>query len=129
MIEMTNGEVMQAAQALEELGRERLPVAGALRVRKVTRAVQAHLQDVEAVRVDLLKRNGETDAVGELLTGEDGQVLFRDDEAQADFAREYEALMAETWQTEYGVRVSDLGNIEVRPSVLVGLGALLEDTE
>jgi len=128
VIEMTNGEVMQAAKALEELGRERLPVPGALRVRKVTRAVQAHLADVEAVRMDLLKRHARTDEAGELVLGEGGIATFEDG-AQADFAREYEALMAETWQTEYGVRVSDLGSIEVRPSVLVGLGALLEDTE
>lgn len=128
MIEMTNGELMGAAKALEELGRERLPVAGALRVRKVTRAVQAHLQDVEAVRVDLLKRHARTDEAGELVLGEGGIATFEDG-ARERFAADWEALLAETWQTEYGVRVSDLGNIEVRPSVLVGLGTLLEETE
>lgn len=128
MIEMTNGELMGAAKALEELGRERLPVAGALRVRKVTRAVQAHLQDVEAVRVDLLKRHARTDEAGELVLGE-GDIATFEDGARERFAADWEALLAETWQTEYGVRVSDLGNIEVRPSVLVGLGTLLEETE
>ena len=126
MIEMTNGEVIQAAQALEELGRERLPVPGALRVRKVTRAVQAHLQDVEAVRMDLLKRHARTDEAGELVPGEGGIATFEDG-ARERFIADWEALLAERVEFEYGVRVSDLGNIEVRPSVLVELGALLEE--
>lgn len=128
MIEMTNGEVLQAAQALEELGRERLPVPGAPRVRKVTRAVQAHLADVEAVRMDLLKRHARTDEAGELVPGEGGIATFEDG-AKERFIADWKALLAERVEFEYGIRVSDLGNIEVRPSVLVGLGALLEEGE
>lgn len=127
MIEMTNGEVMQAAQALEELGRERLPVPGALRVRKVTRAVQAHLADVEAVRMDLLKRHARTDEAGELVPSEGGIATFESDEARERFTADWEELLAERVEFEYGVRVSDLGAIEVRPAVLVKLGPLLEE--
>lgn len=126
MIVMNNGELVAANRALNELAEERLPVAGALRVRRLLREVQAHLDDVEAVRKELLRRHGEVGEDGQLALDASGNATFEGD-ALVAFLSEYEELMAQTAEYERGLTVADLGQIEVKPAVLVGLGALLEE--
>lgn len=126
MIRITNGELRQAAGALSELARARLPVVGALRLRKLIRAVDARLEDVEAVRMDLLKRHAELDESGAITWSEDGRARLSDEAEQA-FAREYEELMSQEAEFDRGIRPEDLGSIEVAPLTLLQLGSLLED--
>ena len=126
MIEMSNADVMSAGQALAELSQERLPVSGAVRVRKVVRAVQAHLDDVEAVRKELLNRYACKCEDGKLILDERENATF-DGDGLERFQADYAELMAQTAEFERGLAVADLGSIEVRPAVLVGLGTLLEE--
>lgn len=127
---MNNVEAQQALQALTELARVKLPVSGALRVRKIIKALQAHMEDVEAVRIDIIGRYAKRDEDGHIITEnnqENGTVVFEDDDAKAEFLGEYQKLMAETWETDLTIRVSDLGSGEIEPAVLIALGDLLEE--
>ena len=128
MIEMSNIDVQRAAEALRELSQERLPVAGALRARKVIRVVQAHLDDVEGVRKELLSRYACKDEHAQLVLDERGNATF-DDDGLERFQADYLELMEQTVEFEHGLTVADLGSIEVRPATLVALGALLEEGE
>lgn len=124
MIATTNGELVAANRALNELAQERLPVAGALRVRQVLRAVKAHLEDVDAVIAQIVERHAVHGDDGQIVQPSPGMVALTE-EGQA----EYIELMRQPAEFERGVRVTDLGAIEVKPSVLVELGALLEESE
>ena len=128
MIELSNMDVQRAAEALRELGQERLPVAGALKVRKLVKAVQAHLDDVEGVRKELLSRYACKDEHDQLVLDERGNATFEADGLQ-QFQADYLELMEQTVEFEHGLTVADLGSIEVRPATLVALGALLEEGE
>ena len=128
MIEVTCGMLMEARSALQELGKLRLPVVGALRVTRLLKEVQGHLDDVETVRKELLERHGEKGADGQLVIDEHGNVTFADD-AWQKFQADYEELMSHQVQIQHSVRVVDLGSIEIAPSTLLALGDLLEDTE
>lgn len=128
MIELSNMDVQRAAEALRELSQERLPVAGALKVRKVIKAVQAHLDDIEAVRKDVLSRHARKDEKGELVLDERGNATFEGDGLEG-FQADYTELMMQTATFERGLTVADLGSITVRPATLVALGALLEEGE
>lgn len=122
-----NAELGRAAEALKALAAERLPVIGALRVRKLTRALTEHIADVEGVRKELLDRYGQK--------GEDGRLVVEGDrislvpETMLEFQAEFATLMAGEFTTEYPLRVSDLGVGEIAPQVLIGLGELLDEGE
>lgn len=121
---VSNGELVTANRALNELAEERLPVAGALRVRRLLREVRAHLEDVDAVIAQIVDRHGVRGEDGEIEQPSPGMVLLSD-EGQAEYA----ALLAQEAEIEHGLRVSDLGSIDVKAATLLALGSLLEESE
>ncbi len=123
---LTNAQVIEALGALRQLAQERVPVAGALRMRQVIRALQARFEDVEAERKKLLEQHADKDAKGDLLVKANAY-QFADDEARQAFEAGYRELMAAEWEHGYGIREKDLGSIEVSTAVLLQLGPLLED--
>jgi hypothetical protein len=122
---LKNAELGRAVEALKALSAERLPVIGALRVRKLTRAVAEHLEDVEGVRKGLLERYGQKGEDGKLIV--EGNAVPLIPETMLEFQAEFAALMAGEWSTEYSLRVSDLGKGDIAPQVLIDLGGLLDE--
>ena len=128
MIEAKYSDLIAASTALAELAQQRLPVVGALRVQKVIKAVQGHLDDAEVVRKQLLDRHARKDKHGELACDDQGNATF-DDDGMERFRSDYVELMGQQVEIEHGIRVSDLGSIEIAPATLLALGALLEEGE
>jgi hypothetical protein len=124
---LKNAELGRAIEALRSLAAERLPVIGALRVRKLTRAIAEHIADVEGVRKELLERFGQKDADGKLII-ESNQIPLIP-ETMLEFQAEFATLMAGEFTTEFPVRVSDLGKGEIAPQILIDLGGLLDEGE
>ena len=124
---LKNAELGRAIEALRSLAAERLPVIGALRVRKLTRALAEHITDVEGVRKGLLDRYGKKDEDGKLII--EGNQIPLIPETMLEFQAEFATLMAGEFTTEYPVRVSDLGKIDIAPQVLIDLGGLLDEGE
>ena len=122
---LKNADLGRAIEALRSLAAERLPVIGALRVRKLTRAIAEHIEDVEGVRKGLLDRYGKKDADGKLII--EGNQIPLIPETMLEFQAEFATLMASEFTTEYPVRVSDLGKGEIAPQVLIDLGGLLDE--
>jgi len=122
---LKNAELGRAIEALRSLAAEKLPVIGALRVRKLTRALAEHITDVEGVRKELLDRFGQKDADGKLIV--EGNQIPLIPETMLEFQVEFAALMAGEFTTEYPVRVSDLGKGDIAPQVLIDLGGLLDE--
>jgi hypothetical protein len=124
---LKNAELGRAIEALRSLAAERLPVIGALRVRKLTRAIAEHIADVEGVRKGLLDRYGKKDEDGKLII--EGNQIPLIPETMLEFQAEFATLMAGEFTTEYPVRVSDLGKGEIAPQILIDLGGLLDEGE
>ena len=122
---LKNADLGRAIEALRSLAAERLPVIGALRVRKLTRALAEHATDVEAIRKELLDRFGQKGEDGKLII--EGNQIPLIPETMLEFQAEFATLMASEFTTEYPVRVSDLGKGEIAPQVLIDLGGLLDE--
>jgi len=122
---LKNAELGRAIEALRSLAAERLPVIGALRVRKLTRALTEHIEDVEGVRKGLLDRYGKKDEDGKLII--EGNQIPLIPETMLEFQAEFATLMAGEFTTEFPVRVSDLGKIDIAPQILIDLGGLLDE--
>ena len=122
---LKNAELGRAIEALKALAAERLPVSGALRVRKLTRSLTEHIEDVEGVRKELLERYGRKGEDGKLII--EGNTVPLIPETALEFQGEFLVLMTGEWSTEYPLRVSDLGKGEIAPQVLIDLGGLLDE--
>ena len=81
-------------------------------------------ETIDAVIAQIVERHALRDDDGNVQQPSPGMVSLTE-----DGQREYVELMGQPAEFERGVRVADLGAIEVKPSVLVELGALLEESE
>ena len=113
---MTNGELILAQPILIELMRAKVnwkPKA-ALRLRRIYRAIQGPIQDLEQLRQDLFKKYGRMDRdTGNLLIEKDGNVIFSNDEAREKFVEEWAevgTLEVELENPLEGLEVSRLPN-------------------
>lgn len=130
---IANAEALTVLDGLNDLAQLKLPVAGALRIRKVTRALQEHWRDVLEVRAQLARECCVLGDDGEPVQEkqEDGSVVspFRDDDARDEFQQRWGELMAEEFSHPFGVEVAHLGNIEVTAATLLKLGEFLVEPE
>ena len=134
---ITNAEVAPAVNAIETLIQRPLPVRGALRIRKVRKALLAHWNDLEEVRQDILRRHAETDKNGRAVTRrpegapEDArpEIVWLTPDAEAEANAAYNELLAEPFELSHGIEVEHLGNVEITPLLAVELGGVLIDPE
>ena len=128
---ITNAEVLGVLEGLRKLAKCKLPVAGKLRVVKVTRALQAHWQDVLAVRDGLVRECCVLGEDGEPVREEhpDGTVSFpwRDEAARAEFNRRWGELLAESFTHPWGIEPAHVAPVdpahdEVTAEMLLALG-------
>ena len=128
-----NAEIPAALEGLQELAQLKVPVAGALRIRKVLRALGEHWNDVLEVRNQLARECCLLDDKGEPVqeTQPDGSVTspWRDDAAREDFQQRWAELLAQEFTHSYGIEIAHLGKIEVTAATLLKLGDLLVEPE
>ena len=117
---------------LGRLAQLRLPVAGALRVRKVSRAVQEHWDDLQTVRGGLIEQYCKKDEKGKPIPTQSGAQVtyeFEDDEAREAFMAQWGELMAQEFSHPYGVEEAHLGKGDIEPSILIALNEFFVETD
>jgi len=126
MVIITNIQAQEALGALHELARKEMAVGPALKIRKMLVGISAHMKDVEDVRLERLRLAAKKDENDQIMTGDRREALFESPESAMDFATFYQELMSAEQEYSYTLSVADLGDIRVKPEVLVALGPLLE---
>jgi len=127
-MQITIRELYEANDALQSLAAKSLPIPGALRVRRLMRAVREHVTDADAERNKLIEKYAQRDADGQIVRGE-GTIQLAE---PAAFQSAWGELLAENVEIEdkLVLTVNDLGDsIQIEPGVLLGLGDLLEDSD
>ncbi len=135
---ITNAEIPGVLEALGTIARCKLPVAGKLRVVKVTRALQAQWQDVLEVREGLVRECCQLGEDGEPVREEhpDGTVSFpwRDEAARVEFNRRWGELLAESFTHPWGIEPAHVAPVdpahdEVTAEMLLALGDFFIEPE
>lgn len=131
MVKIKNGDIPNALASLNALSREKLPVKGALKVRKLNRTLTTAWSLVDEVRKKLLDEHAAKDEAGNNLAGDpapDGQATTKlaDDKKQAFYAA-WQELLGEEVEINDTLKPDDLGNREIEPALLIQLGDLLEE--
>jgi len=128
MVTITNMQAKTAMAALQELAHKELNVKPALKVRKLLTELAAHLRDVEDVRAERLRGLAEKDNDGRMVT-DNGKAVFETQEAANEFATYYQELMDAEQGYSVTLTVADLGDIQIKPEILMALGPLLIEDE
>lgn len=131
MVTVKNADVVEMLTVLGELAREKLPVKGALKVRKIHRTLSQAWTDVEDVRKQLFDEYAEKDANGDLIIeqgpSQGARTVKLKEGATEAFNAAWDELMAHEIEVADVLTAADMGTAEIRPHILIGLGDLLTD--
>lgn len=134
MVTITNGEVLSALTALNALLDKEVPIAGAMRIRRVSRALAEQVRDVQAERQRIIMRHAKLNEKGEPVaqmpeSPEAGEPAWLDDAHRTQAITEVGELMALPFELSQGIELEHLGKIEISAMTALQLGAVLIDPE
>lgn len=126
MLKVTYKQVETMEPALKVLGEKDFPMKYASTIRRWIREIRENFSDFTAEKEKLILKFSKKLESGEVATTPKGEVLFPSGEA----VREFLSALGELQAVEVDLEVkplfiSDLGEIQISPSVLDGLGDLL----
>ena len=125
MVTLTNGEALQALRALHEIAERNVSVPVALKIRRLVRELETTAKDVEALRMEAVRRLGDKDKEGKMIEGANGVVPFTQPGAKAEYLRYYEELLQQPCEAHYTLALAELGKGDIASKLVIGLGPLL----
>ena len=127
----------QVVPALMELAKLSLPIDGAMLALKAVRTISEHLDIVEQLREDTLKRFVELDDNDDFITRVDdggkktNEVIFKSEEDKAKFVEFLAELMQKTFECDVAFESKHFEDKshpwKGTPQLLLRLGALVKD--
>lgn len=106
------GEQSLFLAALDRIASLDLPIASALKLRRIRRQIDLAATDMDAVRKDLVVKHGET--------GDGGQSYTVRRESYGVFNDQYKELLSQTFQVSEDFLLEDLGDLnQIRISAKV----------
>ena len=116
MIELKVGELVNSTEALQKLSQKELKAKLAWQVSKLLKAADKELQEFNEARMNLIKKYGEKDENGELITDDKGNCKIPE-EVTVDFSNELNDLVeAEIEINANKIKIDDLENIDFTPN-------------
>ena len=116
---ITNRQVLQAVDGLNELSELELPVRVAFKITKITRKLQSVIDTYNEVLKKLQEKHVERDEDGKEIVYQDGNVTrlqLRDGPA---FEAEYQELLDQESELEITqLKIDELGDIQLKSSTL-----------
>ena len=129
MIKVTIGELLNATEALQNLAKKELKARLALSISRILKNAEGEIQNFNDTRMNLIKKYGEKDENGELITTEDGNCKIPEDVA-TEFSNELNSLLDETIEINANkMTLEQLENLDFTPKDMVMLEPFIETEE
>ena len=126
MINVKVGELINSTEALQKLSQKELKAKLAWQVSKLLKAADKELQEFNETRMSLIKKYGEKDEAGELITDDKGNCKIPEDSA-VNFSNELNELVeAEIEINANKIKIDDLDNIDFTPNEMNMLEAFID---
>lgn len=119
MLTVKAGELFLSQTALAELVSKDLPNKTALQLRRIIKRVDPEIKSFDEQRMAIAKKLGKL--------SDDGQSYVVDDDKIGEFNKEMASLGEAEFKFEDLDQISDLGNAEVKTSMLFTLGWLIAE--
>lgn len=123
MIKVKISSLLNSTEALQKLASADLKAKLAWQVARLLKAAEAELQSFNETRMTLIKKYGEKDAEGELVTDDKGNCKILPESINTFTAELNELIATEVEISVNKISINDLENINFTPSEMT----LLED--
>jgi len=129
MIKVTIGELLNATEALQNLAKKELKARLALSISRILKNAEGEIQNFNDTRMNLIKKYGEKDENGELITTEDNNCKIPE-ECTTEFSNELNSLLDETIEINANkMTLEQLENLDFTPKDMVMLEPFIETEE
>ena len=129
MIKVKISDLLNSTDVLQKLSKMDLKAKLAWQVSKLLKAADAEIQSFNETRMTLIKKYGQKDDSGELVTDDKGNCKITEGSVE-EFSNELnELLNAEVELNVNKVKIDELGEITFTPSDMVQLEPFIEFEE
>ena len=126
MINVKISDLLNSTEALQKLANKELKARLAWSVSKLLKAADKEISDFNDTRMNLIKKYGEKDESGELITDEKGNCKIIADNMDA-FTDELNELMNTDVEINANkILIDDIGDIEFTPSEMAVLETFID---
>lgn len=126
MIKLTIADLVNSTEALQKLAGMELKAKLAFQVSRVLKAADKEIQAFNETRMSLIKKNGEKDENGELITDENGNCKIPPENIE-EFSKELNDLLKDEVEINANkLKIDDLGEIEFTPAEITQLEAFVD---
>jgi len=126
MIKVQLSELLNSVDALQKLSQTNLKARSAYYVSKLLKVADKEIQEFNDARMNLIKKYGEKDENGELITDDKGNCKILPENI-ADFQKELNDLLAvEAELNANKINLEELGDIEFTPKDISMMEAFIE---
>lgn len=129
MIKLTIGDLVNSTEALQKLADKQLKAKLAWQVARLLKMIDAELQSFNDTRMNLVKKYGEKDETGSLITDDKGNCKILPDLVN-EFSKELKELVdTEIELNSNKLKIEDLENLNFSPAEMNTLEAFIDFDE
>ena len=129
MIKVTITDILNGTEILQKLSNTGLKAKLAWQVSRLLKAVDKEVQEFNETRMELIKKYGEKDESGELITDDKGNCKIITENVEKFSAELNELVASEIEINANKIKMDDLENIDFTPSEMVALEPFIETNE
>ena len=126
MIKVKISELLNSTEALQKLARMQLKAKLAWNVSRLLKAADVEIQDFNEARLNLIRKYGEKDENGELITDENGNCKILPESIEEFTAELNELAASEVEINANKVRIDDLENLDFTPADMATLETFID---
>ncbi len=127
MIKIKMSDLLNSTETLQKLSQKELKARLALSIARLLKEAEREIQNFNEVRMNLIKKYGEKDENGELITDDNGNCKIVPDGVEI-FSKELnEAISTEIEINANKLRIDDLDNLDFTPSDMAVLEPFIEE--
>ena len=126
MIKVKISDLLNSTEALQKLAGTELKAKLAWQVGRILKAAEAEIQSFNETRMDLIRKYGEKDEKGELVTDETGNCKIMEG-GILDFSNQLTELGESELEIDGNkIKIDDLDNVNFTPAEMAQLEVLID---
>ena len=126
MIKLKISDLLNSTEALQKLAGKELKAKLAWQVSRVLKLAEKEIQDFNETRMNLIKKYGEKDENGELVTDENNNCKINN-ESINDFSNELNELIESEIEINANkIKIEDIENIDFTPAEMTQLEVFID---
>lgn len=126
MINVKISDLLNSTEVLQKLANKELKARLAWSVSKLLKAADKEISDFNEARMNLIKKYGEKDESGELITDEKGNCKITEGSVSAFSVELNELMNTEVEINANKILIDDIGDLEFTPSEMTVLETFID---